>query len=110
MYVAVHANGHVIYTGPEEIDNLPKSITVVPYVPQWERDKHKNEYGNLLKAGEDQDEAFEDALVAVKMLSDLLEGGAFPSAVPDAIAKAKELAPGAWIIKREEIREAEKGA
>lgn len=112
MYVAVHENGHVIYTSPKEITGLPQSVTVTPYAPQWKKDAAEADYRSLLEAGERQDEAFEDALVAVKLLADALVAGVTKptprrrvvEGAEDAIARAKELAPGAWIIKREEIR------
>jgi len=113
---AVVRNGQVLFWAPEATTSLPKRYEVVPYVPEWKKAAAEAEYRSLLEAGERETKAFEDALVAVKLLADYVESAArgvenpgIRKAVEGALAKAKELAPGAWIIKREEIREAEDG-
>lgn len=100
IYAAIHENGHVLYTSPNEIEGLPESIAVTPYVPEWEREKWKDEYRALAEAQFPRDEKFEDALVAVKMLADQLGTQPMTTWISAALARAKELAPGAWIIKR----------
>lgn len=113
LHVAVYVeNGVIAYAAAEPPGKLSKSIEVVPYVPEWEREKWKNDYIAFHKAGENQDEKFEDALIAVQTLVETLETielGPDEDAIASAVAKAKELAPGAWIIKRDEIEAAEDG-
>lgn len=108
---AVIENGHFIYASPAAETGFPKSMEVVNYVPEWEREEWRANYASIAEAGYQEEQAFEKALIAVQVLvaaivaeneADVVELPEAAKAARDAVALAKELAPGAWIIKRDD--------